>query len=552
MHPTVSLVLSIKQLPKSKRPDLPTLSFSAIQPIMSEDVHTPLPGTPISIEQSPLMMTPDIPAVELGAMLSRRKRSLEDDASSTTESLDFEDEKWTDDEDGLLQGFLMHPPHPLNIAYPPSALPPPAALDKITSQVIESQSRKDLSSSASSPKSFWHHTWRSTRQRLFLIARQESMSAIGGHRRQKSDSVIPAVKKEETAKLKEGKRSLNDLKGGRVGRHQNDSMDSLFGNEQPGELSETLRLSNCLQSNAARDEGPSASCVSSTSFSSLFSNDTFERSLPPFGSANAPPRHVSLLQRGRSFTFADFEHEQALGNTAQDSLEFDNEDAASSSSWRMSRPDLRRSISSPVSALLSSPPTSVSSRTSDCDTPTATMQSFGPALGLDTSSGSKCSTTTVPTFSISTPPIPFTSSAPTTDVSPNDFASLSISPLDNSDTAVLGVQSSSSGPSPLKRTFNTRPSPLPRSLSDGAFLSKFDTFASLSSTRENKRQRAELLSPTLESVTNGGCGVKSMGAGHLGRGRLQDVIMRSSPDDQHGFGEVFEGLQPPFETKGFF
>lgn len=230
------------------------------------------------------MMTPDIPAVELGAMLSRRKRSLEDDASSTTGSLDFEDEKWTDDEDGLLQGvstktcvrsersirlltdhqFLMHPPHPLNIAYPHSALPPPAALDKITSQVIESQSRKDLSSSASSPKSFWHHTWRSTRQRLFLIARQESMSAIGGHRRQKSDSVIPAVKKEETAKLKEGKRSLNNLKGGRVGRHQNDSMDSLFGNEQPGELSETLRLSNCLQSNAARDEGPSASCVSST------------------------------------------------------------------------------------------------------------------------------------------------------------------------------------------------------------------------------------------------------------------------------------------------
>lgn len=89
------------------------------------------------------------------------------------------------------------------------------------------------------------------------------MSAIGGHRRQKSDSVIPAVKKQENAKLKDGKRSLIDLKGGRVGRHQNDSMDSLFGNEQPGELSETLRLSNCLQRNAARDEDHSASSVSS-------------------------------------------------------------------------------------------------------------------------------------------------------------------------------------------------------------------------------------------------------------------------------------------------
>lgn len=116
-------------------------------------------------------------------------------------------------------------------------------------------------------------------------------------------------------------------------------------------------------------------------FSSLFSNDTFELSLSPFGSANAPARHVSLLQRGRSFTFADFEHEQALGNTAQDSLEFDNEDVVSFSSRRMSRPDLHRSISSPVSALLSSPPTSVSSRTSDCDTPTATMQSFRPGIG---------------------------------------------------------------------------------------------------------------------------------------------------------------------------
>lgn len=50
------------------------------------------------------MMAPDIPAVELAVNLTKTKRSLEDDASSSTESLDFEHETWTDDEDGLLQG----------------------------------------------------------------------------------------------------------------------------------------------------------------------------------------------------------------------------------------------------------------------------------------------------------------------------------------------------------------------------------------------------------------------------------------------------------------
>ncbi|OXG30215.1 hypothetical protein C367_01890 [Cryptococcus neoformans Ze90-1] len=541
--------------PKPRRPDLPTLSFSAMQPPMSEDVHTPLPGTPIPIEQAslnnypydPLMMAPDIPAVELAVNLTKTKRSLEDDASSSTESLDFEHETWTDDEDGLLQGFLLCPPRPLNIAYPPSALPPPAALDEITSQVLETQSRKDLPTSSRSPKSFWHHTWKSTRQRLFLIARRESMSAIGGHRRQKSDSVIPAVKKQENAKLKDGKRSLIDLKAGRVGRHQNDSMDSLFGNEQPGELSETLRLSNCLQRNAARDEDHSASSVSSISFSSLFSNNAFQRSLSPFASSDPPVRHVSLLQRGRSFTFADFEHEQASGNAAHDSLTFDNEDAASSSSSRVSRPDLHHSRSSPVSVRLSSS-TSVSGRMSDCDTPTANMQSFGPALGLGTSSGSSCSTPTGRAFSIPALPILCTDNLPT-DVSPNAFASLSISSLDDSSTSVLGVQPSSSDSSPLKRPSYIRRSPLLRSFSDGTFLSKFEKIPSLSPGRENKRQRAELSSSTLESLANDSSGTKTAGAVPLGRGGLQDVIIRSSPDEQHVFGQVFEGLQPPFKTK---
>lgn len=49
------------------------------------------------------MMASDIPAVELAVNLTKTKRSLEDDASSSTESLDFEHETWTDDEDGLLQ-----------------------------------------------------------------------------------------------------------------------------------------------------------------------------------------------------------------------------------------------------------------------------------------------------------------------------------------------------------------------------------------------------------------------------------------------------------------
>lgn len=283
-------------------------------------------------------------------------------------------------------------------------------------------------------------------------------------------------------------------------------------------------------------------------FSSPFSNNTLQRSLSPFASADPPARPASLLQRGRSFTFAEFEHEQAVGNAAQDPLKFDNEDAASSSS-RMSRPDLYHSLSSPVAAMLSSPSMSVSSRMSDCDTSTVNVQWFGPALGLDTSSGSNCSTPTGPAFSIPALPISCTSNLPTTDVSPNAFASLSISSLDDSSTPVLGVQSSSPDSSPLKHPSYIRRSALHRSFSDGTFLPKFDKFGSLSSTRENKRQRAELPSSALESVAKGSSGGKAVGAGPQRRGGLKDVIMRSSPDEQHVFGQVLEGLQPPFETK---
>ncbi len=150
-------------------------------------------------------------------------------------SMEEDEEVWTDREDGILESvcltpgywtcltlmltsylaqFLNKPLHPVSTPYPPSTLPPSGALDELTSQILHfhrpedtpstsmstSTSLPSLTSSASSgttaptisackSKSHsrsrslstqpWTHTWRSTRQRLFQIARKE---AIGGNR----------------------------------------------------------------------------------------------------------------------------------------------------------------------------------------------------------------------------------------------------------------------------------------------------------------------------------------------------------------------------------
>lgn len=79
----------------------------------------------------------------------------------------------------------------------------------------------------------WRHNWATTRARLFRIARLESREAVGGHRRDNSESFVPVP----AAKLTRPK--LVVLGGQGMSRQQH-SMDSIFGDEAPS-ISEALR-----------------------------------------------------------------------------------------------------------------------------------------------------------------------------------------------------------------------------------------------------------------------------------------------------------------------
>ncbi|WVQ80276.1 hypothetical protein IAT38_002381 [Cryptococcus sp. DSM 104549] len=382
---------------KSRRPALPTLAMPAKQQASHEDVHTPLPFTPVPFEQGPLVMTPDTATFDLSPLevvLSGAKRPF------GGEGLEFsEDLAWTDYEDGLLQSYLAHPPRALATSYPPGTLPPPGALDEITSQLIDAQARK--SSPVESPESedpsiialpTWRHSWKATRQRLFTIARLESIESTGGHRRQKSDSIVPpeagdAVMTSEKPKWM----ALGAVDGGfSMNRRQNNSMDSLYGDSKPDGFSEALRLSSSLQCSAA---GGSSSLSSGSGLDSpLHGTFNFNPTRKPFpftASTSHMPRPASLLQRGRSFTSEDFAREYGRID--------DGDDSDSSASTSQSRPRAftsprtraHRSASSPISAPFSSPPTSVSSTASDCDAAPITplhQETFGAILG------SECST----------------------------------------------------------------------------------------------------------------------------------------------------------------
>lgn len=83
----------------------------------------------------------------------------------------------------------------------------------------------------------WRHSWDATRRRLFDIARMESRKAVGGHRRDKSDSIVPVL----TDKRAGGptRPSLIVLGGQGMSRQQH-SMDSLLGDEEQS-ISEAVR-----------------------------------------------------------------------------------------------------------------------------------------------------------------------------------------------------------------------------------------------------------------------------------------------------------------------
>ncbi|WVR03533.1 hypothetical protein IAU60_000525 [Kwoniella sp. DSM 27419] len=446
----------------TRRPDLPSLLMPSYRSSrkVAEDVHTPLTPSASSVnlipfQQGAMVMTPDTPSFDLPPFdLSLGGKGPKAISSGIHPGEDLE---WTEDEDGLLQSYLAHPPRALRHSYPPGTLPPPGALDEITTQLITTEMRRSPpaaharsstfflgssndSDSDNTPIGFpsaWRHSWDATRQRLFTVARKESMESTGGHRRKISDSIIPSLAQlpVEDVKMRASRPRLAVLGGQSMNRQQH-SMDSLYGDEQPQEISETLRLSSTLQVNAqgANSILTAGSGLSSPlAFSFNLDNQASGRKPFPFSAPTSYLPRPSLLQRGRSFTSDDFirEHAKSASLTDDDDLSICDVDAECRprSPPRISvRPDMQRSVSSPASTLNSSPPSSISSRSEmdleceradsqptlldihmdveDREPITPVKQTFSHlGLGLGGPLGSQCSTPTVTATPLNPPPI---------------------------------------------------------------------------------------------------------------------------------------------------
>ncbi|WVQ76238.1 hypothetical protein IAR50_005903 [Cryptococcus sp. DSM 104548] len=500
---------------KNRKPDFPVLVLPSGPFDANDDslgsVRTPAPFTPIPFEDGPLPMTPDEGAFDIPTgetTLCGNKRAFE----GSSVALEAEKE-WTEDEDGILQGYLAHPPQPLGLNYPPSALLPPAALDVIASQIFVIHSRTN-----SSP---WQHSWSATRQRLFTIARRESLQAVGGHRRLQSDSIIP--------RLRGTRDGLASWGSAEMSRRHNHSMDSLYGDEAPREISEALRLSNSLQASATTDGDTSLASDGAPSFPVVGLSLPHLAHKPSLTSASNSAgllkRPSSLLQRGRSFTLADYTREQALACSFTDS----DDDATSTSSRVSSRPDFHRSVTSPASVPYSSPPSSVSSK-SDCDVPWVCL----PPAKAESPLGSKCNT---PTQSLS---LPLHDGSPLTSPT-HEFASLSL--LSPEFTPISSIMPTSFPTSSPKRAFLARPHSLLRSFSDGTPSSESPSFASLSSPRESKRLREEVPDPTIESLGR-------LGAGPRERIGLGDTLSPGLAKHSINLGAPLRGLEAPLFSAG--
>ncbi|KAK4686205.1 hypothetical protein P7C73_g3927, partial [Tremellales sp. Uapishka_1] len=195
---------------QSRRPNLPKITLpEEIQQnsvsTLKEDVHTPVPFTPVPYAQGALVMTPDTPHFSHASNASAGKREREQAVSEPPT------EEWTEDEDGVLQSYLLHPPRPLATTYPPGSLPPPGAIDEIASQVLDRQET-------------WIHSWTSIRQRLFDVARRASRESIGGVREKDRKPARPTL----------------SVLGQGMSRQQH-SMDGLLGDDLTVGFSEALR-----------------------------------------------------------------------------------------------------------------------------------------------------------------------------------------------------------------------------------------------------------------------------------------------------------------------
>jgi hypothetical protein len=231
-----------------------------------------------------MAMTPDTPAFDIPSLeaplLARCNRERHPSAGPADN-----DVEWTEYEDGLLQtvGFtselkiwtlrvdqyLLAP----STVYPPGTLPPPHALDRLTTQIISRVSSKSSLVSSSSIDSIatevdeddidadidietgselpigeeqgnWRHSWSATRKRLFDIAMLESREAVGGHRRDPSESLVPFPRSRGLQRPK-----LAILRGQGMGRHQH-SMESLHGDVEQS-ITEAVR---CVERYLRSDE----------------------------------------------------------------------------------------------------------------------------------------------------------------------------------------------------------------------------------------------------------------------------------------------------------
>ncbi|WRT63731.1 uncharacterized protein IL334_000654 [Kwoniella shivajii] len=522
---------------QARRPNLPSLTLpgSKSSLLMVQDVltpHTPQPFTPLPFEQGPMVMTPDTPSFDLNPM-----EIILGDKQSPGHIIEDNESEWTEEEQGVLQSYLAHPPRALRTAYPPGTLPPPDALDEITNHLINSETRKsptttrnqlglgttsyngsenlngdgvDTSNGKVTLK--WKHSWNETRQKLFNLARQESMESIGGHRRKESDSIIPSAKElfdmeqqrqqeRNDAVMKPQRPRLAVLGGQKMNRQQH-SMDNLYGDEKPQTFQEALRLSSNLQVNSLgnNEELHSGSGLSSPLTFSFNLPATVRKSFPFSAPSTFLPRPASLLQRGRSFTSEDFAREHAKGDDLDDFALDDIDTESRPGSPARIRPENHRSVSSPVSILYSSPPSSISSHSElehdqeqenfkgylDVDMGeeeapiTPVNQTFSAlSLGINGPLGSQCSTPTVSSTPLAPPPIvqqQRTSSSSTT--------------APQITLTVMSPERSNSAPSPNPSVLSTSPSEAFSNLS--LSLGKPRPFTDTSSPMKSRSVSAEI------------------------------------------------------------
>jgi len=250
-----------------RRPNLASLVVPAPSPSLSEEIRTPLPHTPLVTSpfaavspfprrfsklhtqaQAPMVMTPDTPSFPIASI------------EATLTGVKAKRIAWSETQDDLIQSvshlgsegssqglcscsrqYLSHPPRPLKNTYPPDSLPPPAAIQEIALQILLH------------PQWPTSHGLAPTRTRVLELARRNVTEYHQGPKREYVPIMpvapgragpAPAVgmgpalaKRTMRPKLTVGATGPGSLSMNR----QADSMDSLYGDAEPGTFSEALR-----------------------------------------------------------------------------------------------------------------------------------------------------------------------------------------------------------------------------------------------------------------------------------------------------------------------